>query len=214
MPFDGAGSWAPVALSSDLPPGTVIPAWTAAGPIALWRSQSGRVTASADRCPHRGMRLSHGFVRGEALSCIYHGWSYSPSGGCIRIPAHPDLVPPETIRVAVQRVEESGGILWIAAGQPATQPPRFDKLIPLRSLTMEADVAAIEIVAGAKTDANGLIHLPDFPWIMLLLAPQGKHTLLHLMIEQDRSPTNRLTASRIAESLRRRAEERQREGAE
>ena len=21
------------------------------------------------------MRLSHGFVRGEALSCIYHGWS-------------------------------------------------------------------------------------------------------------------------------------------
>ncbi|AYG69786.1 MULTISPECIES: Rieske 2Fe-2S domain-containing protein [unclassified Rhizobium] len=214
MPFDGAGSWAPVALSSDLPPGTVIPAWTPAGSIALWRSQSGRATASSDRCPHRGMRLSHGFVRGEALSCIYHGWSYSPSGGCIRIPAHPNLVPPETIRVAIQRVEESSGILWVAAGQPETQPPQLEELIPLRSLTVEADIAAIEDAAGAKIDTNGLIHLPELPWIGLLLAPQDKRTLVHLMIEPDRSPADRLTASRIAESLRRRAEEHQRESAE
>ncbi|NLS17780.1 Rieske 2Fe-2S domain-containing protein [Rhizobium sp. P40RR-XXII] len=214
MPFDGAGSWAPVALSSDLPPGTVIPAWTSAGSIALWRSQSGRATASSDRCPHRGMRLSHGFVRGEALSCIYHGWSYSPSGGCIRIPAHPDLVPPETIRVAVQQVEESGGILWVAVEQPAKQPPQLDALVPLRSLTVEADVTAIEDAAGAEVDANGLIRPPEFPWIGLLLAPQERHTLVHLLIEPDRSPAERLTASRFAESLRRRAEERQRESAE
>ncbi|KAA1183593.1 Rieske (2Fe-2S) protein [Rhizobium tropici] len=214
MPFDGAGSWAPVALSSDLPPGTVIPAWTSTGSIALWRSQSGRASASSDRCPHRGMRLSHGFVRGEALSCIYHGWSYSPSGGCIRIPAHPDLVPPETIRVAVQRVEEAGGVLWVAIGQPAAQPPQLDELIPLRSLTVEADVAAIEDAAGAEIDANGLIRPPEFPWIALLLAPQEKHTLLHLMVEPDHSPADRLTASRITESLRRAAEERQRERAE
>lgn len=213
MPFDGVGSWAPVALSSDLPPGTVIPAWTSVGPIALWRSQSGRATASSDRCPHRGMRLSHGFVRGEALSCIYHGWSYSLSGGCIRIPAHPDLVPPETIRVAVQQVEDAGGILWVAVGQPATQPPQLGEFTPLRSLTMETDVAAIEDAAGAEIDANGLIRLPELPWIGLLLAPQEKHTLILLMIEKDRGPADRLAASRIVESLRRAAEERQKESA-
>ena len=214
MPFDGAGSWAPVALSSDLPPGTVIPAWTSVGPIALWRSQSGRATASSDRCPHRGMRLSHGFVRGEALSCIYHGWSYAVSGGCIRIPAHPDLVPPETIRVAVQQIEEAGGILWAAVGQPATQPPQLDELVPLRSLSVEGDVAAIEAAAGAKIDARGLIRLPEFPWIGLLLAPQEKHALLLLMIDRDRSPVDRIAASRIVESIRRAAEERHREIAE
>ncbi|MGO7418409.1 Rieske 2Fe-2S domain-containing protein, partial [Rhizobium ruizarguesonis] len=49
-----------------------MPARTAAGSIALWSSASGRISASADRCPHRGMSLSHGFVRGETLSCIYH----------------------------------------------------------------------------------------------------------------------------------------------
>lgn len=214
MPFDGVGSWAPVALSSDLPPGTVIPAWTSVGPIALWRGQSGRATASSDRCPHRGMRLSHGFVRGEALSCIYHGWSYSLSGGCIRIPAHPDLVPPETIRVAIQQVEDAGGILWVAIGQPATQPPQLDELIPLRSLNVKTDIAAIEAAAGAKIDARGLICLPEFPWIRLLLAPQEKHTLILLMIDRDRSPADRVAASRIVESLRRAAEERHREIAE
>jgi len=37
--------------------------------IAVWRSVSGVVNAWENRCPHRGMRLSHGFVRGESLAC-------------------------------------------------------------------------------------------------------------------------------------------------
>jgi len=213
MPSDTAGSWTPVALSADLPPATVIPAWTPAGSIALWRSQSGRVSASSDRCPHRGMRLSHGFVRGEALSCIYHGWSYSPAGGCVRIPAHPDLVPPETIRVAVQTVEELDGVIWVAAGQPAAQPPRLGDLIPLRSLTAEAGIAEIEAVAGAKANADGLISVAEYPWVRLLPMPQGDRTLVHVLIEQSRSIEDRVAASRIAEALRRRAEARQKEAA-
>ena len=70
MLADVAGSWTPVAISADLPAGTVLPVLVPAGKLALWRSQSGRLSASADRCPHRGMSLSHGFVRGEALSSI------------------------------------------------------------------------------------------------------------------------------------------------
>ncbi|MBX4950574.1 Rieske 2Fe-2S domain-containing protein [Rhizobium binae] len=206
MLSDTTGSWAPVALSADLPPATVIPAWTPAGSIALWRSQSGRLSASSDRCPHRGMRLSHGFVRGEALSCIYHGWSYSPAGGCIRIPAHPDLVPPETIRVAVQQVEEQGGIIWVAAGEPALRPPPLDHLVPLRSLTLEADIAAIEAAAGGKAGADGLIRIVDYPWIRLLPAAQTGRTLIHVLVEQDRSVADRLVASRMAEAVRRKAE--------
>lgn len=211
MSSDTADSWTPVALSTDLPPGTVMPAWTTAGPIALWRSQSGRTAASSDRCPHRGMRLSHGFVRGEALSCIYHGWSYSPAGGCIRIPAHPGLVPPETIRVAVQHVEESDGVIWVAAGQPATPPPGLDDLVPLRSLTAEAGIAAIEAVAGAKAGADGSVRIGDAPEVRLLLAPQGGRTLIHVMVGRESGPAERIKASRTAEAVRRRAEERRKE---
>ncbi|MBX5240251.1 Rieske 2Fe-2S domain-containing protein [Rhizobium sp. NLR22b] len=205
MPSDTTGSWTPVALSADLPPASVIPAWTPAGSIALWRSRSGRASASSDRCPHRGMRLSHGFVRGEALSCIYHGWSYSPAGGCIRIPAHPDLVPPETIRVAVQRVEESDGIVWVAVGEPAMPPPSLDGLAPIRSLTLVADIVAIEAAAGGKA-ASGLIPVADHPWVRLLPAAQIGCTLIHVLVERERTVADRIAASRIAEALRRRAE--------
>ena len=204
-----AVSWMPVALARDLPPGTAIPARIAAGSIALWRSQSGRVAASADRCPHRGMRLSHGFVRGEALSCIYHGWSYAQAGHCVRIPAHPGLTPPETIRVATFPVEESGGIIWVADGKPDDKPPLVDDFVPLRSLTVQAGLAALEAATGASAGVSGILWTaPDAPACHLLLAPQGDgETLVHVLVPTDCGIAGRLAASRAAETLRRRAEQ-------
>ncbi|RWB21383.1 MULTISPECIES: Rieske (2Fe-2S) protein [Mesorhizobium] len=207
MPPYPTGSWMPVALSADLPAGTVMPALSPVGPIALWRSRSGRAAACADRCPHRGMRLSHGFVRGEALSCIYHGWSYAQAGNCLRIPAHPGLAPPETIRVATQAVEDSGGLIWISVGEAAALPPRLDGLAPLRSMMVEADVAALEAAAGAKANDGLLDHTHDGRTLRLLLAPEGEaRTLMHVLVGEDANPTERIAASRAAETLRRAAE--------
>ncbi|MBL0373586.1 Rieske 2Fe-2S domain-containing protein [Rhizobium sp. KVB221] len=213
MPSDTTGSWAPVALSADLPAGTVMPARTSAGSIALWRSDSGRAAASADRCPHRGMRLSFGFVRGEALSCIYHGWSYAQAGNCVRIPAHPGLTPPDTIRVATHAIEESGGVIWVAEGQPLGQPPRLGGLVPLRSLLAEAGVATIEAAAGAKADTDGVVAPADNPQVRLLLYPQGDdQTLVHVLMDGKCDPSERIAASRAAETLRRLAENLQAKG--
>ena len=215
MLSDPTHSWVPVALSQDLPAGTVMPARTQAGSIALWRSQSGRLSASADRCPHRGMRLSHGFVRGEALSCIYHGWSYSQTGHCLRIPAHPDLAPPETIRVETQLVDEAGGIVWVADGEPVAKPPSLDGLTPLRSLTARAGHAAIEAAAGAKVAADGLAwQAPGAPPARLLLGlQQDGETLIHVLVPASCSASECLAASRAAETLRRAAEDIEAKGA-
>ncbi|PKA44884.1 Rieske (2Fe-2S) protein (plasmid) [Rhizobium sullae] len=214
MLSDTTGSWTPVALSADLPAGTVMPARTPAGPIALWRSQSGRVAASTDRCPHRGMRLSYGFVRGEALSCIYHGWSYAQTGNCLRIPAHPGLTPPETIRVETQQVEESDGIIWVTAGQLAAEPPRLEGLAPLRSLVAHAGVVAVEAAASAKAVPEGLVWQPqNSETIRLLLVPQDSdQTLIHVLLDNGSSLSARIAASRAAETLRRMAEELQTKG--
>jgi phenylpropionate dioxygenase-like ring-hydroxylating dioxygenase large terminal subunit len=203
MHSDTTGSWTPVALSADLPPGTVMPAQTSAGSLALWRTVSGHATASADRCPHRGMRLSHGFVRGESLSCIYHGWSYAQAGHCLRIPAHPGLVPPETIRVVTHAVVESDGVIWVAVGQPEDRPPR------LRSLTALADVAAIESAAGAKASAKGVVDLARTAGtICLLLSAQDEgKTLIHVLLKGAADPSARIAASRAVETLRRKAED-------
>lgn len=209
MLSDKTDTWVPVAIAQDLPSGTVMPARIPAGSIALWRSRSGRVAASADRCPHRGMRLSHGFVRGEQLSCIYHGWSYSQAGNCLRIPAHPGLTPPETIRVATYSVEESSGIVWVADGEPAAPPPVHDGFVPLRSLAVNAAPASIETAAGVKQGADGLAwQLPDLPALRLLIAPYGDgEALIHVLVPESFGATERMAASRAAETLRRTAEQ-------
>ena len=41
--------------------------------VAVWRGRNGSVRAWRNRCPHRGMRLSFAQVRGDRLSCRYHG---------------------------------------------------------------------------------------------------------------------------------------------
>ena len=212
MHSDTTGSWTPVALSADLPAGTVIPARISAGSIALWRSESGRLSASADRCPHRGMSLSHGFVRGEALSCIYHGWSYAQAGNCIRIPAHPGLTPPETIRAKTFTVEEAGGVIWVAADETETKPPVLEGLIPLRSMTTDAGIAAIETAASAKASAEGLIEPAGGTLCLLVSARNDGQTLIHVLLKGETSPEDRIAASRTAESLRRAAEDLQKKG--
>ncbi|WP_242224375.1 Rieske (2Fe-2S) protein [Shinella zoogloeoides] len=211
MHSDTAGSWVPVALSSDLPAATVIPAHIPAGPLALWRSQSGRVSASADRCPHRGMSLSHGFVRGEALSCIYHGWSYGPAGNCLRIPAHPGLTPPEAIRTVTHPVTEADGVVWVAVGEPAGEPPALAGRVPLRSLTAFADIAAIEAAAGARANAGGFVETETTS--LLLSSTREGETLIHVLVAADAGPAARIAAARAAEGLRRTAEDLQKKGA-
>ncbi len=208
------GPWTPVALSADLPVGTVIPARIPAGSIALWRSESGRLSASADRCPHRGMSLSHGFVRGENLSCIYHGWSYARSGKCIRIPAHPGLEPPEAIRAKTFAVEEAGGVIWVATDEAATTPPVLEGLMPLRSMTTSAGIAAIEAAAGAKATAAGLVVPAENAdtLCLLLSARDDGQTLIHVLLKGETTADSRIAASRVAESLRRAAEDLQKKG--
>ena len=143
-------AWTAVCIAADLPAKVVMPSVCDGTEIAVWRSASGQLAAWADRCPHRGMRLSHGFVRGEALNCIYHGWTYGADGGCTRIPAHPDLVPPATIRAVRFACLQAQGLVWVAALGSELPLPDLRWLIPVRSMVVEG---------SAETLAQSL---PDF----------------------------------------------------
>lgn len=200
--------WIPVALSADVPKTTVVPAWLPLGKIALWRTQSGALAASSDRCPHRGMRLSYGFVRGETLSCIYHGWSFGNDGRCQRIPAHPGLVPPETINLKNSVVQEGDGIIWVAIEQPDTQPPTLGARVPLRSLVVAAGVDALQAAADAQALESGVLSctLAGEAVGLLLVAKSADETLMHILVEQNATTEHRIMVSRAAEILRRKAE--------
>lgn len=199
-----SAAWTPVALSRDLPRLGVMPVCVDGMDVALWRSASGRVAAWADRCPHRGMRLSHGFVRGEALSCIYHGWSYGAEGHCLRIPAHPDLAPPDAIRVPVFHATEADGVVWVAPQAPDAMPPTIEGSA-LRSLTVEAAVdwdAVGFSVSGAV--ARGTLSGVAVT-ILVQPLPNGRFAL-HALAEATASPSVLTEVSRGLEALRRQAE--------
>ena len=194
-------SWTPVALSGDVPPGTTLPGHLLGQDVAIWRGASGTVAVWPDRCPHRGMRLSHGFVRGDALSCIYHGWRYDASGRCIRIPAHPELAPPSAVRVGAFAAAETSGVVWAAMPDPAPSgpPPEFAGCAGFRTLRVEAPAAALDEPAAERDlgpcHAVVLVQgLTDDTCALHVLAPTGA----------DAATLDALSAS--LEALRRRAE--------
>jgi phenylpropionate dioxygenase-like ring-hydroxylating dioxygenase large terminal subunit len=145
--------WIAVALKEDVPPGIVIPSHINDTDLAIWCTPSGAYHAWSDRCPHRGMRLSHGFVRGDTLACIYHGWQYDEAGTCQYIPAHPNLTPPNTICVPTYRCVEEGGVIWVALNDTDREPPDLEGRQPVRSLPIQMSAAAVaaHFGAGAST---------------------------------------------------------------
>ena len=185
--------------------------------VAIWRDPQGTTHAWNNRCPHRGMRLSHGFVRGDRLACLYHGWQFGTSGRCAHIPAHPDLDPPTTIHTQVYDVAERDGVLWVRVDGPAEVPMALDGLSPLRSMVFNCDAtAAVQALgvtpldgaapesAGQDTFQVGALQ------IRVLCNPIGDGlTDLHFL-STPATVSDRKALSRWCEAARRRAEAKER----
>lgn len=199
--------WVPIAVSADIQDGTVIPARLPTGPIAVWRSASGQLFANGDRCPHRGMRLSHGFVRGETLSCIYHGWRFGTDGACQKIPAHPAVAPPKTINCGPLPVSEAYGVVWGASVEPVSAPVGFDGYDALRSLVIAASRDAILDAGHGKTVQGAImVHLAGTR-ARLVMNPYGpEEVFVVVLVEAGLSVPDRLAVSAAVEGLRRSAE--------
>ena len=96
--------------------------------LVLWRDTTGAVRAFADRCPHRGTRLSLGRVveGGTRLECPYHGWQFEASGQCVFIPALPAFTPPTSHRARAFEVREVSGLVWVRLEAGDSTLPAFE----------------------------------------------------------------------------------------
>ena len=138
----------PVASSAEVVPRHVARARLLGQDLAIWRADDGFVNVWADRCLHRGVRLSVAANDGAELACPYHGWRYANrSGNCVYMPAHPGEAPPRSLRVPSYRGEERYGLVW-SGGSPDAEPPSIPHLdtgdtLVLRALPVNApaDVA-------------------------------------------------------------------------
>ena len=176
--------WIPVALRRDVPSGTTRAVLLEGQELVIWRSQGGAVQVWEDRCPHRGMRLSFGFVRGEALNCLYHGWQYGSSASCQRIPAHPDLNVPNTIRANAYPVVERAGLIWTRL-TAETAAPELPDATPLASVAVDAEPDTILSICAAAPQGGAQVFAVERNGITLQI---GWHqsgpgrTMLHASV--------------------------------
>jgi nitrite reductase/ring-hydroxylating ferredoxin subunit len=148
--------WHPIALSGSIDPGTSAGTHIAGREYVVWRDTSGVAHVWEDRCPHRGMKLSFGFVRGDHIACLYHGWQYDTAGRCRYIPAHPDLEVPATITVPVFATVEACGMIWTttdAEPDRAAPPPGESETVPVASLYAACSPGALLDAVNAAPPA-------------------------------------------------------------
>ncbi|HZE90888.1 MAG TPA: aromatic ring-hydroxylating dioxygenase subunit alpha, partial [Rhizobacter sp.] len=108
--------WHPVAESAAVAGAAPLAARLLGQDVVLWRDAAGQAHVFADRCPHRGTRLSLGRVvhaEGKStLECAYHGWQFERQGLCVLTPSLPSFAPPASHRACRYESHEAYGLVW------------------------------------------------------------------------------------------------------
>lgn len=132
--------WQPVFVSSELPVGAAKPLHILGEDYTLYRGEGGAAHVVAFRCAHRGTQLSVGFVRGEALQCLYHGWTYAADGTCIAQPAEPKPYCAKTPIRSYPARDYLGFVFAYLGEGEAPELPRFPEFEEAESLEIRSHV--------------------------------------------------------------------------
>ena len=115
--------WQPIHRAEELKPGEAKPIEIMSEQFTLYRGESGAPHVVGFRCPHRGTQLSAGWVEGDSIRCIYHGWCFDAAGQCTDQPAE-DKSFANKIRIAGFPTREYLGLIfaYFGAGEAPTFP--------------------------------------------------------------------------------------------
>lgn len=116
--------WTAVHRSEDLARGHAKPIRIMGEDYTLFRGESGRAQVFAYRCPHRGALLHLGWVEGEDIRCLYHGWKFDCSGQCVEQPAE-EAGFARKVRAKSWPTREHMGLVfaYFGEGEPPAWPP-------------------------------------------------------------------------------------------
>jgi 5,5'-dehydrodivanillate O-demethylase len=117
--------WQPVYRSKDLERRHTKPIRIMGEDFTLYRGEEGAPHIVAFRCAHRGTQLSAGWVEGDCIRCVYHGWKYDGSGQCVEQPAEEKSFA-QKIRIRSCPTEEYLGLIFAYFGTGKPPPlPRY-----------------------------------------------------------------------------------------
>jgi 5,5'-dehydrodivanillate O-demethylase oxygenase subunit len=165
--------WQPVYRCEDLPAGEARPLRIMSEDFTLYRGQGGIAHAVGNRCAHRGVQLSTGFVEDDCIRCLYHGWKFDAEGVCVDLPGGTVKGRPKLIRS--YPTEEYLGLIFVYFGE-GDPPllPRYEKLEGegVRDVTydvfpcnyycsLENDAFHLPFTHGDLMQARGLTGIPE-----------------------------------------------------
>ena len=116
--------------------------------IVLFRTSQGNIGALKNRCCHRGMRLSQGWIENEEIVCPYHAWRYTADGKVFS-PSTPKL----NICVPSLTAVERYGVIWVKSADSSASFPDFNlqKHLSAGVITQEIE-APLEVVVDNFSD--------------------------------------------------------------
>ena len=133
--------------------------------LVVFRTASGRIGVTEDRCCHRNVNLSLGYVQGERITCAYHGWEYNTQGKCEHIPSLPtDKEIPSVCAIRTYKVRTDYKAVWVFLGDesladsvPLPPMPEMDRLP--RVYNYHYVKADLKLVAESLIDAYHINHV-------------------------------------------------------
>lgn len=133
--------------------------------LVLYRTSEG-VSVAKDICPHRGTRLSGGWVEDGTLVCPMHGLCFDHSGACIKVPSISDpnaRIPPK-LRLMSVLTEVRYGIVFVClSGEPSHPIPAWEGI-------EDDGLEKIFIPSGtwnaaASRHVENFNDVAHFPWV-------------------------------------------------
>ena len=153
--------WQPIAVARELAPGTAKAVRVLGEDLTLYRGASGAPYLVGGVCAHRRTVLHTGWVEGEGVRCVYHGWKYDGTGQCTLRPAENDAgLPP--VRIPGYPAWEYAGMIFAYLGPapaPAFDLPRKDVFEgDDRIVFARAEVLGLQL-APARRELAHAVHV-------------------------------------------------------
>lgn len=131
-----ANHWYPGCFSHEVEERGVVGITIGGHDIAVTRDSTGKAYAIADRCLHRGVKMSLKPMcfADKTVTCWYHGYTYNAeSGNLDTIVGSPDDKLINTVKVQSYPTEEFAGIIWVFVGEDGFSPvPPIVEDLPMK----------------------------------------------------------------------------------
>jgi 5,5'-dehydrodivanillate O-demethylase len=193
--------WMPVMRIEDLPNGEAKPIRVMSEDFCVYRGEGGQAQVIDYRCPHRGAQMHLGWVEGDDIRCIYHGWKFDCAGQCIEQPAE-EAGFARKVQIGSYPTREYMGLVfaYFGEGAPPAFPPypmplaegivenQAPPVVPCNYLQCfensmdEVHVAFVHKIGGSH---SGIYDLPEIvaeetPWGMIRYGRRGNEERISL----------------------------------